>query len=304
MPVVLLLLACSSSSIYGTTVAGTHTAASGSTSGALSNSSGSSGTSGTAGGATTGSTGGGTASAGSTGTTSGAPLLDCTTQPLTDCPMGQVELVTQIIDETNMMPLNKPVQIENYLNSTVATSGAEGLVHLCFPPGTLVAPEAQVTGYVTMLFSDVQLDQSECISQLPIFGENAWNLVTQNLDTYDPTQSAIVVSVDRAAGNPPAYCTLNGWVFSLEDLDGGPVAAQAAYVSGVSISPYQWTNTSGIAVLYNVDPAIGVVRVIGSQSDAGPRCGRSPQQEYPGTVHLLPTGVISSLEFNITDAGP
>jgi hypothetical protein len=85
-------------------------------------------------------------SSGTSGPSDGGPL-DCKYQALTDCSPGTIELLTQAVNAFTQEILTSSIQITDINNASfVASSDANGLMHLCVPPNTPLAPEFEGAG--------------------------------------------------------------------------------------------------------------------------------------------------------------
>jgi hypothetical protein len=204
-----------------------------------------------------------------------------------------------------MGPITASVELTDLDDPSLsAVSGTDGLVHACLAPDTLLAPKVSVDGYVTTIFNDLRLETSECLPQLLLFSTMAWGIVENGLPSYDETMGAVIVGVSNTQYHP--VCDLSGWNFTLIAPDGGLVATKTGFIAGLGLDPTATATTSaGIELLYNVDPTVGVVTVIGHKTtDAGPPCDLLlDNSEFTGQVHVGSNGVASSYSFTVTDAG-
>ncbi len=281
---------------HSTASGATHGATSTATAGASSSSTGTSSGASTTGGASTGGS-----------ATGSVARLSCPAV-LSGCDAGESELLSQVYDATLQTPIGAAVLVDNLENpGMTGVTGQAGIVEVCVPAGTIVAPQIQVNGYLHTIFNDIVMAKSQCFPAIQLFSSSVWSGLSAGIQGFDPSLATVVVSVGRAGA---VTCGLSGWTIWAAQADGGPVAASVTYTSGLAIAPAATsTDTEGLAVIFNIDPAVGVVQVFGSQdggpsSPAFPACGHAPfVNEYNGLVHVAGNGVVSSFSFLTADAG-
>jgi hypothetical protein len=216
---------------------------------------------------------------------------------LTDCDAG-IELRAQVynLNGQNPVPLQAPVSLENlYDSQTYVTDSCGGLV-ACSAPPVDIALLIQVTGFATTIAEDLHLTRSEYYEDIDLFPTSYYSIITQSIPTFVASEPAIYAWVrDLGAG-----CPVNGWTFTVVDLDGGLVDAQVGYFEGITVVAQGPTGTSGKAFLYNIVTQATQVKVIGTlspdvEADAGFLPGTCTldggAEQYAGTVHLLPSAL-------------
>ena len=190
--------------------------------------------------------------------------------------------------------------------SSVAVTTACASLFFCLSPGTVLAIETNVTGYATCLVADLDVSTSQSFNAFGLVSTQALSLIEAALVNpgFDVGKPAVIIQTrDYSNGS----CSAQGWTFQLLTTDGGvPVAASPAFVSGTSfVQPDAGvaTNSSGVELLFNIDPTATDVRYVGIPPDAGPGApachwlGGSTFQ-YTGTARLK-GGVFTIIPYPI-----
>ena len=251
----------------------------------------------------------GTSTSGGTSGTTGAAFV-CA---VTDCTAPQVELLTQVLTYPAETPVTSGVTFQDLDDfSVMAPTDSSGYLRVCLDPGTPLAPYLQVTGYEATIFNDFNLQTSECFDQLPLLNVTIWAGLIANLTDLDSTKAAVLVfgrSVDGAS-----KCDLSGWTYWAIAPDGGAVASEQSYYRGEGLGPSETgTSSTGVALLYNIDPALLQIQVLGGQ-DAGSQGGSGVVEgcvnvgahaaQYTGFIHLKPEqSAISTFLYLVGDGG-
>ena len=269
----LVLAACTSSDVYGSTAAG-HGASSGrgATGAQAAATSGS-------GGATTGTAGTSGGSGGTTGASACVPLsAGCPTHetslPLDDCDAG-LELLFNLTDTSDHALPCVPFQDAANAVAPAITDGC-GFAHICAPAGTQISLIASPDGYIPMNLPTVALNQSTRLPQLDLLpGAGLAAIASQLQPPYDAADAFLVIQI-AVDGGPSACSNVAGWTVGAVAVDGGPVGQGTLYTRADLPSPGTTiTDDTGFAVVYNIDPAVGVVSPIADNAandDAGLSC--------------------------------
>ena len=233
---------------------------------------------------------------------------------LSDCSTGQVELLTQVVSFPQETPITSGITFQNLDNESMTTStDTDGILRICVDPGTPLSPFVSADNYETTTFNDFDLTTSECFDQIPLIPATYLEELLTTVMDFDSTKAMVVVIGRVAPGAGP--CDLTGWTYWAIAPDGGAVDAEQVYVTGTTFAKStNGTDSSGVAMLYNIDPNLKKVTIYGGQ-DGGPGRGGPDYlencvntglvaAEYAGTIHIQPEqSGMSSFTFLVGDAG-
>lgn len=258
---------------------------------------------GASGGAGTSSTGTTTGSGTTSGATSGTTGQSCGAQFVenfydggylpTECSAGQGEIKGRIVDYYTGAPIDIQFSVSDANNPLVQGNTLEGcgIFYFCGTPGTALTPLFDVTNYVPMEVNTVQFEVPDGIgitgrSGLGLFKIGDLMAVQQQNFTpmVDLTKSEIYVHVNPGTG---ACSATTGWVFQLQDLDGGLVDAGALYLNALTFENAPST-LSEETLLYDIDPAVRAVTLAlippsGAIDGGSPCANQSDAYPYQAT---------------------
>jgi hypothetical protein len=232
---------------------------------------------------------------------------------------GLVELVANLVDfnfTTSSQPITCPILLTDLLNPalSVATDLC-GYIRYCVMPSTEISFSAQVSGYVPVNFATIVVAQSTQVTPgIPMARKSILSQLPNFLPNVDTSDAMVIVEVQPVDPSPRPDAGVaaqdcanpEGWTIWLVDSSGNTVDAGSAYLAGPTLDPAApYTDPTGFAFFYNLDPAVQSVSPRGHRMrdaplpDGGPLCGNpesGPPLGFTGSVPLI-SGDLSVIPY-------
>ncbi len=264
----------SGSGRHATSGAGGSTAASGATGGT---------------GSTGGSTATGSASSSGSATSTGGVTCDSAWEDAwydggnlpVECPQGQVELKGRLTDVCHFNGIEAPPLLvafsatDVFDKTLVATTEPCGVYYFCVNPGTEITAAFNAPSYFPFQAATLRMVRSTSehgitnLLGLEMFCTLGITTITSSLNpALDPSKAVVDIGALGAAVSGP--CDNTGWSFTLFDSDGGQLDPPTAYLVGTGSTAQNdgGTSAAGIEILYDIDPTVGPLTVVGHKLGA------------------------------------
>ena len=206
------------------------------------------------------------------------------------CEDGQLELLWNLVDfcagaESNQSvppPANANLRVSSLYDETPIVSHPCAYYHACLDPQTPFAFQVTGDNYLETISPNFALTQSEQYEDAPGMFLFCTELSSNVSVGLNPTLGTVAATVFHLDPEPDGGCgDLSGWHFWVTDVDGGLIDAGVGYTSGLAIANGTVTTGTGIALIYNLEPALQNVRLLATKvadalPDGGTLCPNVP----------------------------